>query len=250
MRPIIGITPALTRVEWPHGTADRYATSTSYVNAVLAAGGLPIVLPPQDGGASELLDIVDGLLLSGGGDVEPSRYGDDTLHAKTYGIDPLRDRCEIALLDEAFARDTPVFCICRGIQVLNVALGGTLYQDVPDQVSTDPVHAQETIGIPTSEPGHHVRPAPDGPIAALCGEGPVGVNSFHHQSVRDLAPDLRVAATAEDGVIEAVWRPDRTFVLGVQWHPELMFERHPEHLAPFKALVEAARARRLVGSVA
>lgn len=249
MRPIIGMTPSLTRVELPHGTFDRYAMSTSYVNAVIAAGGLPIVLPPQDGAAGELLDVVDGLLLSGGGDVEPTRYGDDMVHPKTYGIDPLRDRFEVALLDEAFARDTPVFSICRGIQVLNVALGGTLYQDVPDQVSTDPVHAQETVGIPASEPGHQVLPAPGGPLAAHWGEGAVGVNSFHHQAVRDLAPNLQVAAIADDGVVEAVWRPDRTFVLGVQWHPELMFELHPEQLAPFKALVEAALARRLTESV-
>jgi putative glutamine amidotransferase len=250
MRPVIGITPSLTRVELPHGTFDRYAMATSYINAVLAAGGLPIVLPPQDGGVDELLDLVDGLLLSGGGDVAPTRYGDESLHPKTYGIDPLRDRFEFALLEEAFARDMPVFCICRGIQVLNVALGGTLYQDVPDQVSTNPVHAQETVGIPASDPGHRVIPTPDGPLGALCGDGQVEVNSFHHQAIRDVAPDLRIAATSEDGVIEAVSRPDRTFVLGVQWHPELMFERHPEQLGPFKALVEAALSRRLAGSIA
>ncbi len=248
MRPVIGITPSPQRDELPHGTFVRYAMASTYVDAVLAAGGLPLVLPLQDAGVGQVLDVIDGLLLSGGADVEPARYGDASVHPKTYGIDPLRDRFEVALLDEALRRDTPVLCICRGIQVLNVKLGGTLYQDVSDQYPTTVVHRQHEAGIAKDEIGHRVTPAADGLIARLYGDGSVGVNSFHHQAIRDLAPDLQAAATSEDGLIEAVTLPGRSFVLGVQWHPEMMFERHPEQLAPFEALVEVAGAGRLAGA--
>lgn len=133
MKPVIGITPSLTRDTLAHGTFDRYVLATNYVNAVLAAGGIPIILPPQDDHSLPLLDRLDGLLLSGGADVEPSVYGERTAHPTTYGVSPLRDRFEFALLREALDRDLPVLCICRGIQVLNVVLGGTLFQDVADQ---------------------------------------------------------------------------------------------------------------------
>jgi putative glutamine amidotransferase len=249
LRPVIGITPSPQRDELPHGVFVRYAMASTYVNAVLAAGGLPIVLPPQDGDVTQLFDVVDGLLLSGGADVEPTRYGDETVHPTTYGVYPLRDRFEFALLDEAFRRDTPVFCICRGIQVLNVKLGGTLYQDIPDQVATTTVHQQEKAGVAKEEPGHRVTPVAGSLLADLYGNDTLGVNSFHHQAIKNLAPDLEIAARSEDGLVEAVCLPSQSFVLGVQWHPEMMFERHPEQLAPFKALVKAAQARRLAGSV-
>jgi putative glutamine amidotransferase len=245
MRPVIGITPSPLRDELAHGVFVRYAMSTTYVDAVLAAGGLPIVLPPQDGEVGQILDLVDGLLLSGGADIEPARYGDETVHPATYGVNPLRDRFEFALLDEALRRDTPIFCICRGIQVLNVKLGGTLYQDIPDQVATETEHRQENIGIAKEEPGHRVIPVAGSPLADLYGERTFGVNSFHHQAIKDLAPELEIAGRSDDGLIEAVCLPGRSLVLGVQWHPEMMFERHPEHLTPFYALVQAAGAHRL-----
>ena len=248
MRPVIGITPSPQRDELPHGAFVRYAMSSSYVDAILAAGGLPVILPPQEGGADELFDRLDGLLLSGGADIDPAVYGDPAIHPMTYGIDPLRDRFEFALLDEALARDTPVFCICRGIQVLNVKLGGTLIQDVPDQYETSTIHQQHHAGIAKDQIGHRVTPAADGEIARLYGTEPIGVNSFHHQAIKDLGAGLAVAAIAEDGLVEAISLPDRSFVLGVQWHPEMMFEHHPEQLEPFKALVEAAHVRRLAGS--
>ena len=245
MKPRIGITPSPTQDVLAHGTFERYAMARPYVDAVLAAGGVPIVLPPHDGDAGALLDILDGLLLSGGGDVEPARYGEPTIHPATYGIHPLRDRFEAALLAGAFERDLPTLCICRGIQVLNVTLGGTLVQDIADQLATPVQHRQQEIGLATHDIGHDVDVAADSPLARVFGAARVGVNSYHHQAIMRLAPDLVPVASAPDGVTEAVVLPSKAFVLGVQWHPELMFERHPEQLKPFLALTEAASAQKL-----
>jgi putative glutamine amidotransferase len=135
-KPIIGITPSPMEDTQAHGSFRRYAAATTYTEAIEAAGGVPIVIPPQVGNIQEIISVVDGLLISGGGDVRPDRYGDDEVHATTYGIHDLRDELEIALVREATTHDIPMLCICRGIQVLNVALGGTLIQDVADQYST------------------------------------------------------------------------------------------------------------------
>ncbi len=248
MKPIIGITPSLSRDSFAHGTFDRYAISANYVNAVLAAGGIPVTLPPQDDNAGALLDRLDGLLLSGGGDIDPAVYGDDDVHPTTYGVSALRDRFEFGLLREALDRDLPVLCICRGIQVLNVELGGTLYQDVADQFGRELLHRQQDVGVQSSEPSHAVTATDGGLLADVYGTLKVQTNSFHHQAIKDMAPDLLVEARSEDGLMEAVSLPTRTFVLGVQWHPEMMFERHDEHLRPFERLVSVATARSLVGA--
>ncbi len=245
MRPVIGITPSPQLDEFSHGDFYRFAMSDTYVRAVLAAGGLPVVLPPALGTASDLLDTLDGLLLSGGADVAPERYGDTEIHPDTYGVDPLRDAFELELIAEARQRDTPIFCICRGIQILNVALGGTLIQHVPEQRPSPTPHRQHEAGIPKDEIAHSIVPASGGLVAEIFGAAPLGVNSFHHQAIRDVAEGLTVEAISDDGLVEAVTLPSQTFVLGVQWHPEMMFERHPEQLAPFRALVSAATAHRL-----
>ena len=247
MKPRVGITPSPSEDQLSHGTFTRYAMAAPYVEAVLAAGGIPIVLPPQEGHSRELLDAIDALLLSGGGDVAPARFGDDAVHPATYGVSPLRDRFEIDLIHEAIERDLPVLGICRGIQVLNVALGGTLVQDVPDQFRhSEVVHRQNDAGLSPDDIGHDVAIVPGTLLARVAGDVPTqGVNSYHHQAIRDLAPPLRVTATAPDGIVEGVELPGRDFILGVQWHPELMFERHGEQLRPFAALVQAAEARQL-----
>ena len=252
MKPLIGITPAMSLDTLPHGTFERHLLNRAYVDAVVAAGGVPLILPAREdeSQADDLLDVLDALLLSGGGDIDPARYGDETIHPETYGIHPLRDAWELALLTGAYPRDTPILAICRGIQVLNVALGGTLVQDVADQWPGAVVHNQRELGLPTDAVGHEVAVVPGTLGFDVFGTDTVGVNSYHHQAVRDLAPGLVTAATAPDGVIEAVAATDKPFVLGVQWHPELMFERHPELLKPFAALVEAAAARKLVGAPA
>ena len=243
MKPVIGITPSVQMDELAHGTFRRYVLSAPYVRAVEKAGGLPLTLPPQEDVAS-LLDIVDGVLLSGGPDVDPARYGDNTVHDQTYGVDAERDQFEIDLFAAAVRRDIPVLGICRGIQVINVALGGTLLQDVPsDHPGAREVgHRQHERGLESSEIGHEVSVCAADLLPIFASKRP-GVNSFHHQAIRDLAPGLAAVAHSPDGLIEAVAMPGNMSVFGVQWHPELMFEHHPEHLAPFRRLVDLAAAR-------
>jgi len=248
MKPRIGLTPSPAHDTLAHATMDRYAIAEPYVGAVLAAEGVPLVLPPQPGNASELLDGIDGLLLTGGADIDPVRYGDQSLHPKTYGVSQLRDDFEFELLHQALARDLPVLAICRGIQVLNVALGGTLIQHIPDRQPESDVlpHRQHEAGLAADEIGHEVTMLPGTLVATVFRGAPAcGVNSFHHQSILEPAAGLHIVATARDGIIEAAEVPDRRFVLGVQWHPELMFRRHTEQMRPFTSLVEAAAAYRL-----
>lgn len=243
-KPIIGITPSPVEDVQPHGAFTRYAMSSTYTEAVEAAGGVPLVIPPQIGNIDEIIAAIDGLLLSGGADVDPARYGDDAVHERTYGIHPLRDELEIALVRRAVADDIPMLCICRGIQVLNVALGGTLIQDIPDQYATEIEHAQHRTGIPHSEPGHTVSVTPGSLLADTYRLAEIAVNSFHHQALRDIAPDLTVTGVAPDEIVESVSHPASSWILGVQWHPEMMFRAHPEHLRPFEGLVHQAAARR------
>lgn len=247
MKPVIGITPSLMRDTQPHGVFERYLLSANYPAAVLAAGGIPVVLPPQDDHAGALLARLDGLLLSGGADIDPAVYGDTDVHPTTYGISPLRDRFEFALLREALDRNLPILGICRGIQVLNVGLGGTLYQDIADQFGRELLHRQQDAGIEASEAGHTVTATDGGLLAEIYGSTTIATNSFHHQAVKSIAPDLVVEARSDDGLVEAVSLPGRSFVLAVQWHPEMIFERHPEHLRPFERLVAVATAASLAG---
>jgi putative glutamine amidotransferase len=239
-KPVIGITPSPMEDMQEHGSFTRYAAATTYTEAVEAAGGVPLVIPPQVGNIDEILAVVDGLLLSGGADIDPARYGDTDVHPKTYGIHHLRDETELELVRQAVARDIPMLCICRGVQVLNVALGGTLIQDIADQYPSDIQHRQQDAGIAKEEPGHTVIAQAGSLLAETYGATTIHVNSFHHQALKDVAPELAVDAVAPDEVVEAVHRPGSAWVLGVQWHPEMMFRAHPEHLKPFTALVRHA----------
>ena len=239
-KPIIGITPSPITEERPHGTFDRYAMSVNYVEAVLAAGGVPLVLPFQHGNTVPLLELVGGVLLSGGGDAAPDLYGDDEIHPATYGIHPLRDRFELDLIEGANARDVPLLCICRGVQMLNIAYGGTLYQDVPTSGVTTHEHRQQQMQLPPDAISHEVHIETGSPLASIYERGQVGTNSFHHQAVKDLGHGLEVYGRAEDGLIESIGDPARSFVVGVQWHPEMMYQTHEDQLAPFRALVQAA----------
>ncbi len=246
MKPVIGITPSPQLDKLPHGTFRRYVTSAPYVRAVATAGGIPIVLPPQQENTAALLGLIDGLLLTGGADVEPARYGDQDLHDDTYGIDTERDQFEIDLIAGALESGLPIFGICRGIQVLNVALGGTLIQDVASQHpgAADIGHRQHERGLEDSVVGHAVR-AHDPALLPIFDGDQLGVNSFHHQAIRELAERLVPVAFSPDGLIEAVVMSGDQDVFAVQWHPELMFERDPAHLRPFSRLVGAATARKL-----
>jgi putative glutamine amidotransferase len=243
-RPLIGITPDLAHQEAAHGPTERLFLNLDYAQAVWQAGGIPVVLPPIDE-PEAFLSSLNGLLLTGGGDIDPQQYGAATTHPLTYGVSETRDRFEIALIRAALERDLPVLAICRGIQVLNVALGGTLYQHLPDEIPNALNHRQHELGIPSGEVAHPVTIVPESLLARIIGTTELMVNSYHHQAVATLATPLRVVAVAPDGVIEAVELPGQSFVLAVQWHPERLFERFPAHFALFAALVDAARATRL-----
>jgi putative glutamine amidotransferase len=249
MKPIIGITPSAQLDTLPHGTFLRYVTSAPYVRAVETAGGVPVILPPQRETIEQLMTVIDGLILSGGPDVDPARYGDNYVHPETYGIDPDRDQFELDLFAAAMDQNIPVFGICRGIQVMNVALGGTLIQDVASEYpgAADIGHRQHERGLENSDVGHEVS-AVDSTRLPIFGNTDLGVNSFHHQAIRDLAPDLIPVAYSPDQLIEAVVMRNNTEVFGVQWHPELMFERDEAHLRPFVRLVEAAARSKLFAS--
>jgi len=239
-RPIIGITPSPSLETMPHGTFERFAMATTYVDAILAAGGIPLVLPPQEDHAAVLTERIDGLLLSGGGDVAPERYGTSDVHPTTYGVHALRDRFELELVDAANARNMPILGICRGLQLLNVAYGGTLVQDVASSESEALEHRQHETKRAKDDLGHQVRLDPNSVLAAIYGQETIGVNSFHHQAIDAVGDGLTVIGRATDDVIEAVADARRPFVLAVQWHPEMLFERHADHLELFRSFVRVA----------
>ncbi len=238
-RPIIGITPSSVKETSPaFGDVIFHRMTNTYTSAVETAGGIPVVLPATDPTtAAQVVARLDALLLSGGGDIRPSRYGDTgPQHNKTYGIDDARDAWEDALLEAAFAIDLPVLCICRGIQVLNVFQGGTLWQDVPSEMPGAESHKQPDGG---SHLTAHIVSA-SGLLANAYGMNEVGTNSFHHQGIKAVGAGLVVCGTTPDGLVEAVEMPSKSFVLGMQWHPEAMFAKRAEHEGPFRALVGAA----------
>lgn len=239
-RPVIGITSSQFIDAASHDAIPRHSVSKAYSEAVHRAGGTPIILPFFPDIASNMLDLVDGLILTGGADIDPTRFDESTVHPKTYGILADRDEAELHLASTAIDRDMPLLGICRGIQVLNVALGGTLYQDIPDQFSDEIGHRQHEHDIPADEPGHSVTVAPGSLLERTYGKAVIPVNSFHHQAVKDVAAGLTATGASSDGLVEAVESSMHRFVLGVQWHPELMHARYALHLAPFTALVEAS----------
>lgn len=222
-RPVIA-------VPWP---------KPDYVAALERAGAEVRVLTPETGAPAVALAACDGLLLTGGADVDPREYGESERHS-TVDVDPTRDAYELALARCALDRDLPVFAICRGVQVLNVAAGGTLIQDIPTARSGTLPHS---VSEPKDAVAHPVIVAPHTCLSVLLRRSPderVDVNSRHHQSVKDPAPGFIVSAVAPDGVIEAIEKPDARFCLGVQWHPENFWETG-EFQELFQGLIDAAR---------
>jgi putative glutamine amidotransferase len=240
MAPLIGITTYADAASWRGWTMAAALLPRSYVDAVRRGGGRPVLLPPG-GSAREAADTVaglDGVVIAGGGDVDPSYYG-AARHPRTAVISPERDAWELAVLNSALAAAVPVLAICRGIQLLNVARGGTLHQHLPQVVG----HEGHS-GEPAAFGWHAVRVAETGAVARILGPGGAGgldgnwldVPTHHHQAIDRLGRDLVASAWAADGTIEAV-EPERSrgFVIGVQWHPE---EGDDPRL--FAALVRAA----------
>jgi putative glutamine amidotransferase len=237
MKPLIGVTTSELRPS-SAGTLRRHgepphpemALGMTYLRAIEAAGGMPVVLPPL-GDAEALLDRLDGICLSGGPDLDPEAYGAVERHVELGPTEPSLDAFELALARAADTRGMPIFGICRGAQALNVARGGTLHQHLPGHRQTEPATA--TTHSVVVEDGSH--------LAALVGTRPLRVNSFHHQAVETLGRGLRAVARAADGTIEAIEAPGAGFVLGVQWHVEGLANQ-PRHRVLFEALVVAAGA--------
>lgn len=242
-RPLIGIVTSSDTSETGNPYNRIYAQPAL---DIADSGGLPVYIPTRLDEATlrALYERLDGVLLPGGADVRPTRYGATETHPTVYGIDDARDDTEIALARWAVADDRPLFGICRGHQVINVALGGTLIQDIPSQIATPLTH-----DLPDNQPRsrllHDVRIEPDSKLAQILGTTQITVNSLHHQAVDAPAPGLRVTALSPDEIVEGLEMPDRRFALSVQWHPEDMYvgdypEREPMRRL-FKAFIDAAR---------
>jgi putative glutamine amidotransferase len=234
-KPLIGITTYVEEASWSHWRSAAALIPFAYVRAVERAGGRALLVPPDDDGVEETLDALDGLILSGGNDVDPAAYGADP-HAETGGVRPERDRAELALLEGALARDMPVLAVCRGSQLLNVARGGDLVQHLPEMVGDE--RHRETPGVFSA---HDVRVEPESRLGGLVGDR-APVKSHHHQGFGRVGGGLRETAWADDGTLEAVEDPSKRFALGVLWHPE-----EDDDAALFEALVAEARAYREKG---
>lgn len=241
MPPIIGLTSQPKPTRSSAGDIDSQVLAHTYIDAVARAGGLPILLVPVPASDIDaLLDRIDGLVLTGGGDVDPSRYGEEP-GATIRGVNADRDEFELELVHRARQRRMPVLAICRGIQVLNVALGGTLVQDIPSATGSS---GHDQVGHLAYD-GHQPVTLEQGcALAHVVGDTRLMVNSIHHQAIKDLAPGLRAVGWADDGIIEAIEPEDQQWpLLAVQWHPEYLGHVDDQaSFALFSSLVETARS--------
>ena len=232
-KPLIGITPLYDSERSSYWMLPGYMTGLEY------AGAIPVMLPLTDSRdeLEALCSICDGFLFTGGQDVSPSVYGEKTKPSCGEVCD-MRDNMELTLLSLALKADKPVLGICRGLQFINAALGGSLYQDLPDE---RPSHVQHHMSPPYDRAVHKVSVTSGSLLSGIITAGTIGVNSYHHQAVKTLAPTLSEAARAEDGIIEAAYIPDKKFVLAVQWHPEFSYKSDENSKNIFRACVDAAK---------
>lgn len=224
-KPIIGITP-----DYAYDT-KRFLIHEDYIHAIQRAGGIPILLMPEE---QNFPDYVDGILFSGGGDIDPLLFGEEPI-TQNGEISPLRDTYELQLCEQAFSRNIPIFGICRGMQVMNIAAGGGIYQDIGVQHGSQIKHSQQA---PRRHATHSIQVQEDGLLYALWQKKRVVVNSVHHQAVSTLGKGFSVAASSADGLTEAIVQKQADFVLGVQWHPEAMYTKEQDIL--FQRFIEAA----------
>jgi putative glutamine amidotransferase len=230
VRPIIGITSYIEQAAWSIWTKPAALVPATYVRAIQAAGGRPVLLPPMDEAGPETLEALNGVVFSGGSDIDPSHYGEEP-HFATGIIRPERDHGELHLMAAALATDIPMLCICRGMELLNVACGGTLVQHLPDR-TTEVEHK----GGQGKYVSHEVAIKPDSKLGGILGPS-VEVRSHHHQAPDVVGRGLDEVAWAPDDTIEGIEMASKRFVIGVIWHPE-----EGDDPSLFKALVEEARA--------
>lgn len=245
MKPVIGVTPDFNAGDRQDmgGREPTYFLRARYIRAVEELGGIPLILPLVADSAARrrLLDGVDGLLITGSGPDLPPRLYRERQRYKFPVVSERRADFELALVRQARKRNLPLLGICGGMQTVNVACGGSLFQDIPAQIPSAMNHRQKTKAVHVS---HAVAVAPQSLLKRIVEKGKLMVNSSHHQSVKTVAPTLIASAIAPDGIIEAIESPSHRFLLAIQWHPEFLFERHESHRRLFEALLRAARRTR------
>lgn len=251
MKPVIGVIPLYDEQK------ESLWMLPGYFDGLIEQGGVPLMLPLVSDRRllEQLVSLCDGILFTGGHDVSPELYREEVLDTSLCSFCPERDAMERIVLELAMEKDLPMLGICRGIQYINVALGGTLYQDLPTQHPSGVNHHQQApydlpvheVQLPEGTPLHAAAQALEGltlhagvTMPERSGDLYAGVNSCHHQAVRELAPALKVMAKAEDGIIEAVYHPGKRFLWAVQWHPEFSWKNDPLSKTIFRAFVEAA----------
>lgn len=236
--PIIGVTPSAGLNSLG---VRAHNLAVDYTQAIERAGGIPVILPLHVQNIEALLTTLDGVVFSGGGDIDPALF-DQEKHETVDYMDEERDTFEMKLMEEAFARDMPILAICRGVQVMNVQQGGNLIQDIPSQTDSTQEHSQRNLEVGEHDVFDEVTiPEGDNPISRAMGAGSVSINSFHHQALGDVAESLEVVSRSGDGIIEAVYAPKQTHAVGTQWHPERLAASDKKNQALFDDLVKAAK---------
>jgi len=237
-KPIIGITT------YQRERNAYCVVVTEYIDSVFAAGGIPVNIPTieNEDDYDYYLEILDGILFTGGADINPRFYGEEPLK-EVNRIVSAKDICELSLFKKAYEKGIPIFGVCRGSQLINVALGGKLYQDINRQVPDSFGHYPNDI--PEDELYHSVNIIEGSRLHGILGEDKLYVNSFHHQAIKTLGSNLVVSAVSSDNIIEAIESSDDRFLLGVQWHPEILTKKYPEFLKLFSQFNKAAAMYKL-----
>jgi len=232
VKPIIGIT---TAYDFEKGSS---LIKDDYYDAIIHCGAVPFLIPVTDEKSVwiEYVKICDGLILSGGPDIDATYFGESNMPYANE-ISPIRDGMEIFIAQKAIAMDKPILGICRGIQVINIAAGGSIYQDIYVENTTDKKLIKHSQQAPRWYQIHNIDIQSETCLQAIFGNATLKVNSFHHQAVKEVAPDFIINAVAEDGIIEAISQENKKFVLGVQWHPENLWRKDKTHLKLFERLV-------------
>jgi putative glutamine amidotransferase len=241
MRTLVGVTAWRRTLDTFYGPDRLQTLSTFYSDSLLAAGMLPLIFPNgQDpANADALVSVVDGVLVSGGDDLDPATYGDEPTASKHF--DPEVDRFELAIVEAARRQKKPLLAICRGLQTLNVATGGTLSQEVTSPGGIHEPFTKETTSDEMNARRHVVRLAPGSLLGGIYESDEAKVNTLHHQGIRDLGRDLVVEATADDGLVEAVRFDGDWWALGVQWHPERMEGEHQRVFGAFHEAIQSSK---------
>lgn len=232
-KPVIALCSSYEKNE----NAERIFLNEDYLRAIRHFGGIPVLIPATAGEEEQamLLNLCDGLVLTGGNDIDPALYGEEVLN-DTVEPAPERDAGEYRLCDMALERKLPILGICRGLQMLNVYFGGTLHQDIPSQCPSDVKHRMEE---PWHRTEHDCLVHGASPLFSLLGQETIHVNSHHHQAVKDIAPGLRAMGKCSDGIVEALWKPGDTLLWAVQWHPEKIWDIEASSARIFRAFIDA-----------